>query len=452
MTAFEIALIGACRADEDAFHLIRHRIRGEYFADLACRSVWRAMEAIVDSGGHIDDVAIAGKLSERANTEVPVQDLSRYVCQNPRHAQDYAKSVAEHGQKRMLQTALATLSADNTLGSDELLERTQAEVGRIASARLSAEEMAPVEVDRAQQEKRERAYRTGNPVTGVPTGFAHLDAVTTGWNPGDLIAIGAHTHAGKSQFVCELALAAMRVGTPVALYESELTVGAVRERMAAIHANVSLPAIAELEIDPTCLTPGYSWLQEQPLVVRRVKMTPAYLRSMIRLDQSKSKTGLVIIDHINHMTGDGKDARERMVHVTGALKDIALQLEIPIIAVCHFARRPHFNNTGDAIRPVLSDFKESSSVEQDADHCLLLWRPALGADGKGPYKPQDLIVLHDKNRATMKISEIPMLFAGNGRIIERDRWVPKRRPTPTEQLIADAFPGTQFDLGAPATA
>jgi replicative DNA helicase len=448
---YERALIGACRQDGNIFHQIRHLVKKEFFADVKARAIWGAMEAITDNKGDIDDLSIVAMLSQGGHSDAVATDLAHYSCDRPEHASQYAREVANGGIERSLRTVMSGIASDPNLNADQLLEKMQSNLVRIASARIGATEKQPKEIHTALQAKRKRAYETGNPVTGVLTGFSHLDWMTTGWQPGDLVAIGGDTHSGKSQFVCEVALAALRAGTPVALYESELTESAVRERLAAIHAGVSLPSIANLRVDPAVLDKAYAWLERQPIVIRQVKLTPTYLRSMIRLDQSKEGIGLVVIDHIQHMGGEGKDAREKMVHITAGLKEIALELEIPILAVSHLSRRRTCNESGVPVRPILSDFKESGSIEQDSDHCLFIWRPGLAVQS-AEYPRDQICLVVGKNRATFELGTINLRFTQTGRIVEESPRPPLKKPTDTERRISHIFPGTEFPADAPEAA
>jgi len=221
-------------------------------------------------------------------------------------------------------------------------------------------------------------------LTGVPSGFTALDRVTSGWQKSDLVIIAARPAMGKTAFVLSvLRNAAVDHNKPVAIFSLEMSSVQLVNRLIS----------AEAELDSEKIKKGsladHEWAQLVHKTARLSKAplfvddTPALsileLRAKCRKLKAQHDIQMVVIDYLQLMSGDSKNGgqggnrEQEIASISRALKKIAKELSIPVIALSQLSRA--VETRGGDKRPQLSDLRESGSIEQDADMVMFLYRP-----------------------------------------------------------------------------
>jgi replicative DNA helicase len=222
-------------------------------------------------------------------------------------------------------------------------------------------------------------YEAGVDVTGVPSGFRELDKLTSGFQPGNLIIIAARPSMGKSALaLCTAANLAVRFETPVALFTLEMSKSEVTQRLMCSEAKVESQRLRSGRLaqdDWPRLTAACDKLMKAPIYVDDTgSITMMELRSKARrLKSREPKLGLIIVDYLQLMTS-GSNAENRVQEVSQIsrqLKVLARDLEVPILALSQLSRAVEQRHDK---RPILSDLRESGSIEQDADLVAFVYR------------------------------------------------------------------------------
>ncbi|MBK9037277.1 MAG: replicative DNA helicase [Myxococcales bacterium] len=251
-------------------------------------------------------------------------------------------------------------------------------------------------------------FASADGVTGVPTGFADLDAKTAGLQPTELIILAARPAMGKTSFAMSLAQnAAVTGGWPVIVFSLEMSSTQLAERLLCSEARVDSSALRRGQLqrqDMTNLTYAANTLAKAPILIDD---TPALslreLRSRARRFRSNKelfagkKTGLIVIDYLQLMRGSpqtAKASREQEIsEISRGLKSLAKELECPVMALSQLNRS--LESRTDK-RPQLSDLRESGAIEQDADVILFIYRDVVY--NKDSETPDIAEVILGKNR------------------------------------------------------
>lgn len=225
----------------------------------------------------------------------------------------------------------------------------------------------------------EEIYRDGREVVGVPTGFLWLDRLTTGLQPGNLIILAARPSMGKTALALGIAAnVVVREQLPVALFTMEMNVGEVTQRLIASEGLVESQLLRTGKLGPeewSQITAAAARLDQAPLLMdETASLTALELRSKARrLALRVPKLSLIIVDYLQLMTsGNRAENRNQDVsQISRTLKILAAELRVPVLALSQLSRQVEGRHDK---RPMLSDLRESGSIEQDADLVMLLYR------------------------------------------------------------------------------
>ena len=222
-------------------------------------------------------------------------------------------------------------------------------------------------------------YEAGAEITGVPAGFKELDLLTSGFQPGNLVILAARPSMGKSGLgLCMAANLGVRHQTPVALFTLEMSKSEVTQRMMCSEAKVESQRLRTGRLAPDDwprLTAACDRLMKAPIYVDDTGSTTIMeLRSKARrLKSREPNLGLIIVDYLQLMASDRNvESRVQEVsQISRALKVLARELEVPILAMSQLSRAVEQRHDK---RPILSDLRDSGSIEQDADLVMFIYR------------------------------------------------------------------------------
>jgi replicative DNA helicase len=221
-------------------------------------------------------------------------------------------------------------------------------------------------------------------ISGVPSGFPSIDKVTYGWQKTDLIILAARPAVGKTAFALNLARnAALSPTRPtaVALFSLEMSAGQLVQRILSAESEIWLEKISRGKLEEyemkQLYAKGIQRLSEAKIFIDDTAALNIFeLRAKCRRLKNKHDLGLIIIDYLQLMSGAGGNTnREQEIsQISRSLKQLAKELEVPIIALSQLSRAVETRKEGNKM-PQLSDLRESGAIEQDADMVMFIYRP-----------------------------------------------------------------------------
>jgi replicative DNA helicase len=214
---------------------------------------------------------------------------------------------------------------------------------------------------------------------GVRSGISQIDAITGGWQKSDLVILAARPSVGKTALATSMALSAAISGKKVAIFSIEMSAEQVGARLLSSASGIPLAAIRNGGLDMVQLSDLEDWANTVSKLGIYVDdsptASPSVMRSKCRKIAAERGVDLIIVDYLQLMVPDrsGKDQNRvnEVADISRALKGIARELDVPIIALSQLSRMSEYRDTGE---PRLSDLRDSGAIEQDADMVLMLWR------------------------------------------------------------------------------
>ncbi|HHJ7194562.1 TPA: replicative DNA helicase, partial [Streptococcus pyogenes] len=327
------------------------------------------------------------------------------------NAEYYAKIVAE---KAMLRDIITKLTESVNLAYDEILKPEEVIAG-VERALIELNEHSNrsgfrkiSDVLKVNYEALEARSKQTSNVTGLPTGFRDLDKITTGLHPDQLVILAARPAVGKTAFVLNIA---QNVGTKqkktVAIFSLEMGAESLVDRMLAAEGMVDSHSLRTGQLtdqDWNNVTIAQGALAEAPIYIDDtpgIKITEIRARSRKLSQEVDGGLGLIVIDYLQLITGTKPENRQQEVSdISRQLKILAKELKVPVIALSQLSRGVEQRQDK---RPVLSDIRESGSIEQDADIVAFLYRDDYyrkeGDDAEEAVEDNTIEVILEKNRA-----------------------------------------------------
>lgn len=417
---------------------------GEAFYKEAHKEIWRAILDLDERATEITLLAVAEKLEskgllERVGGVSYIDEMMDSTPLGPTVATvDYeAKIVLERYNRRRL--ILMTTEAYHA--AFDKTEEAEITMSRLEKRILDVRNERPLEGLRAAKlgikpvfNRVQELFNTGEDISGVPSGFIELDRRTSGFQPGEYIMVAGRPSMGKSIFVQDIArynAITMRNALPVAFFSLEMSEGNLLERMLAAEGNILAYKMRTGKFDESDwprLTIAAGKISEAPLFIDASKpnMTPLEIRARCHKLAHTVGIGLIIIDYIQLMASDQKALRrnELLTQVSGALKGLAREFNVPLIAVSQLSRATEGRENK---RPMLSDLRESGSLEQDADVVIMLYREKY-YDRKVQNDIAEVIIAKQRNGP---VGMIKLLFDAqkvNFKDLETRDWILDRKP------------------------
>src|SRR5215218_804613 len=349
-------------------------------------NVSRAALALYAKGEPVDAITVVDELDERGELEAAggrtrVHELAALVPATA-NAGHYARIVRETATLRGLirvGSEIAQLGWERPGETDDLVDRAEQLLFDLSQSRVSGEFAHIEELLKESFERITALYEAGAELTGTPSGFRDIDRLTSGFQPGNLIIIAARPSMGKSALaLCMAANVALKHEIPVALFTLEMSKAEVTQRLMCSEAKVESQRLRTGKLaadDWPRLTAACDKLAKSPIYVDDTgSITMMEIRSKARrLKQKHPELGLIIVDYLQLMTS-GTNAENRVQEVSQisrSLKVLARDLEVPIIALSQLSRAVEQRHDK---RPILSDLRESGSIEQDADLVMFVYR------------------------------------------------------------------------------
>jgi replicative DNA helicase len=309
--------------------------------------------------------------------------------------------------RALISNANRTMAACFDGGEDPLavLEAAERSLMDLAQSRVRSGFSAVSDLQAATQSQLENLYTNRQLVTGVATGFTDLDRLTSGFQNSDLVILAARPAMGKTAIALNIAVhAALRENRHVAFFSLEMAKSQLMLRMLCAHSMTDAHKVRTGYLareDMPRLIEGLATLARAPLFIDdNSMMTIVELRAKCKRLQRERGLGMVVIDYLQLMSGSGKieNRQQEISSISRGLKSMAKDLQVPVIALSQLSRAPE-QRTGDH-RPMMSDLRESGSIEQDADMVLMLFREEVYKSDETNQGMAELIIAKQRNGPT----------------------------------------------------
>ncbi|HEX5801088.1 MAG TPA: replicative DNA helicase [Gaiellaceae bacterium] len=382
----EESVLGAMLLSPGAIGAVTEILSADDFYRESHGAIFRTCLSLYQGGEPVDAITVVDALEERGELETvggkaKLHELAALVPATA-NAAHYARIVREMATLRGLVRAgaeIVRLGQDRPGETTDLVDRAEQIVFDLAQQRVTGDFDHIEGLLKESFERIMHLYEAGADVTGIPTGFKELDKLTSGFQPGNLVIIAARPSMGKSALaLCMAQNLAVRHEIPVALFTLEMSKSEVTQRMMCAEARVESQSLRTGKLKPEDwprLTAACDKLMKAPIWVDDTgSITLMEIRSKARrLKMREPNLGLIIIDYMQLMTS-GTNAENRVQEVSQisrALKVLARDLDVPILALSQLSRAVEQRHDK---RPILSDLRESGSIEQDADLVGFVYR------------------------------------------------------------------------------
>lgn len=382
----EKSVLGGIFLKPDIFGDVVEILHPNDFYKNGHKLIYEAMRDIYNSGTGIDPIVVVNKLkkNEKFDELVGEQLLFDIISDVPTAANiiEYAKIVKEKATLRRLGevgTKIVELAYEGYEEVDNILDKAEGMIFKI-SENVDSKDLVSLKDVIAQEFVRlEKVYQNKGVATGISSGFSDFDQMTSGFHPSDLIILAARPAMGKTAFALNLALnAAMKSKKGVLLFSLEMSSSQLLQRLLSIEAGIGLQKIRNGFLDPDDW--GKLGLASMKLSNSEINIADLpnvnvlELRAIARRLKAAGKLDMIIIDYLQLIKGNstrGDNRQQEISEISRALKGIARELDIPIIALSQLSRATE--QRADR-RPMLSDLRESGAIEQDADMVMFLYR------------------------------------------------------------------------------
>lgn len=382
----EKSVLGGIFLKPDIFGDIVEILHPNDFYKNGHKLIYEAMRDIYNSGIGIDPIVVVNKLkkNEKFDELVGEQLLFDIISDVPTAANilEYAKIVKEKSTLRRLGevgTKIVELAYEGYEEVDTILDKAEGMIFKISENVDSKDLVSLKDVIVQEFVRLEKVYQNKGVATGISSGFSDFDQMTSGFHPSDLIILAARPAMGKTAFALNLALnAAMKSKKGVLLFSLEMSSSQLLQRLLSIEAGIGLQKIRNGFLDSDDW--GKLGLASMKLSNSEINIADLpnvnvlEIRAIARRLKAAGKLDMIIIDYLQLIKGNstrGDNRQQEISEISRALKGIARELDIPIIALSQLSRATE--QRADR-RPMLSDLRESGAIEQDADMVMFLYR------------------------------------------------------------------------------
>lgn len=381
----EEAVLGSILLEQDSIISVMEFLVPDDFYRVAHQLIFAAMIELNQNSEAIDPITVSEKLRQKnqidnVGGEAGIIELLDKVP-TAANVEFYTQIVLEKSTRRKL-IKTSTNIVKNAFQEDEtianVLDTAERDILSVSEGRNKAGFIPIRDVLHDAYESLEERSKNNGEVTGIATGYIGLDRMTSGLHADELIILAARPSVGKTAFVLNIAKnVAVNLNETVAIFSLEMGAESLVERIICSHASINAGHLKTGKLTDEEYTQYFvatGVLAEAPIYIDD---TPGIRVSEIRakcrrLKQERNNLGLVVIDYLQLIEGNGKESRQQEVsEISRNLKKLAKELKVPVIALSQLSRGVEQRQDK---RPIMSDIRESGSIEQDADIVAFLYR------------------------------------------------------------------------------
>ena len=374
----ERSALGAVMLNKEALLDVTEEVKPEDFYNESHREIFDAIMNLYRENTAVDMLTVCEELNRRKALDMVggrayIATLTAEVPSTA-NAGEYAKIVSEKAMLRRLITAAEDITIkgyDDKMAAEELLDYAEGDIFRIAQKRQRNDYAKIQDVLMKNLRIIDQAVQNKGQVIGLPTGFKQLDEKTSGLQPSDLIIVAARPGMGKTAFALNIAQqSAVKAGASVLIFSLEMSQEQLGQRLIAMQARVESEKLKKGTLDLKDWDRINFALNELNNTKIVIDDTPGIsimeMRNKCRRLKAEQGLDLIVVDYLQLMTFDGRaDSRQQEISALSRhLKLLAREMNCPVIVLSQLSRAPELRQDK---RPMLSDLRESGSIEQDAD-------------------------------------------------------------------------------------
>lgn len=383
----EQAVLGSMFISKYALQKCVESLTGDLFFLDSHNKIFTVIADLAEAGTVIDFTTVTAELDKRKWLKLVggveyLLEITNKVA-SAANIDAYIQIVVEKATLRRLieeATEIITNAYSSSESVNEILDDAERKILSVVKTRKGSEFKSIQEVLFKAQSDLEKLAQQKGEITGLPTGFYDLDKITSGLHSNELIIIAARPGMGKTAFALNIACnVAINTGKTVAIFNMEMSAEQLAMRMLSSLGQIDGNKLKTGRLEHTDwkrLNEAISRLADTKIFMDDTSgMTIGEIRAKCRrLASSNHGLGLIVIDYLQLINGSAKYAGNRQMEISEisrSLKTLAMELEVPVIALAQLSRSVEGRENK---RPILSDLRESGSIEQDADIVAFLYR------------------------------------------------------------------------------
>ncbi|NKB87355.1 MAG: replicative DNA helicase [Acidobacteria bacterium] len=414
----ERSILGSILLDNQAFNTAAQVVTAEDFFGDSNRVIYDAMAALSERNEGIDPITLRAELErqdvlDRAGGAAYISSLIDGMPTGG-NIEQYARLIKDKSSLRSLITTsndIIGMAMEGAVDTDELLDRAEHSISEISEAKIRKGFLSVRDVAFDTMKEIEELMERGDFVTGTPTGFSRLDAMTAGLQKGDLFILAARPSMGKTALAINVAQhVALEAGGTVGIFSLEMSVQQLIRRMVTGVAQVDAHKLSTgflSNADKDKLLDALGQLSDTKIFIDdSAAITVLEMRAKARRLAAEHGLDLLVIDYLQLVRGSIRtDNRNLEIgEISRGLKALAKELMVPVVCLSQLSRAPE---TRSGHRPQLSDLRESGNIEQDADVVAFIFRPEVYSDDPELEGIAELIISKQRNGP---IGTVPLAF------------------------------------------
>ncbi len=408
----EQSVIGSMIMDKDAVFTATDYLIADDFYEQEFKAMFEASVALSQKGMAIDPTTLTDKLREMgvAPELCGLENINRVISETPTSAnvKHYVDIVLSKSKERRLIKTLETLRDKAFQGNtdvDVLFEEAEKEIFNLVQNRGSSDFEDIRDIVYRGLRRIELAAKNNSRITGIATGLRDLDFKLSGLQKSDLILLAARPSMGKTALALNIAnYVAVKSHIPTAIFSLEMSKETLLNRMFSMNSGVNSETIRTGQLKDTewyDLTQAAKELTNAPLYIDETPgIKPGELRTKCRKLKIEKNLGLVMIDYLQLMSGSStrnESRQNEVAEISRSLKALAREINCPVVALSQLSRAVE---SRDNKRPMLSDLRESGSIEQDADVVMFIYRDEYYNKDSEDKGVAEVIVAKQRNGTT----------------------------------------------------
>ena len=381
----ERSVLGAAMLNKEVLFDILEEVREDDFYNESHKEIFRAIWELYRKNSAVDMLTVCEELKSRQSLDMVggrayIATLTAEVPATA-NGREYAKIIAEKAvMRQMIRTAedITEKGYQSKMAAREILDYAESGIFQIAQRRQKNDYTKIQDVLLENLKIIDAAAQNKDKITGIPTGFHDLDEKTSGLQRSDLIIVAARPGMGKTAFALNIAQqSAVKHGTSAIIFSLEMSKEQLGQRLLAMQARVEMQKLKQGDLDRKDwdrVSLGVDELNNSKIVIDDTPgISLMEMRNKCRRLKAEQGLDLIVVDYLQLMTFEGRtDNRQQEISARSRnMKLLARELKCPVILLSQLSRAPELRQDK---RPMLSDLRESGSIEQDADIVIFLYR------------------------------------------------------------------------------
>ena len=381
----ERSVLGAAMLNKEVLFDILEEVKEDDFYNESHKEIFRAIWELYRKNSAVDMLTVCEELKSRQSLDMVggrayIATLTAEVPATA-NGREYAKIIAEKAvMRQMIRTAedITEKGYQSKMAAREILDYAESGIFQIAQRRQKNDYTKIQDVLLENLKIIDAAAQNKDKITGIPTGFHDLDEKTSGLQRSDLIIVAARPGMGKTAFALNIAQqSAVKHGTSAIIFSLEMSKEQLGQRLLAMQARVEMQKLKQGDLDRKDwdrVSLGVDELNNSKIVIDDTPgISLMEMRNKCRRLKAEQGLDLIVVDYLQLMTFEGRtDNRQQEISARSRnMKLLAREMNCPVILLSQLSRAPELRQDK---RPMLSDLRESGSIEQDADIVIFLYR------------------------------------------------------------------------------